>query len=578
MHVEEIGHASDRLSSETDDKYRFAGLLGFVLLSIVPLLLILIHGVNVPVNDEWGIVRLIRSVYSGHPSIDAFWAVNNDHRMLFPNIVFALVCCSIGWNSVVLMLISWAMAVIAAFFLFYDLAGVFDSARPRLWVGTVAVVSLIFFSPNQQENWLWGFQIAFFIVQVSVIVGIFTISGQSLKFRTRLAISIVCGVIASYSSAQGLMIWPALCLTLAITNQSTKEKITGICWLLLAAIVTISLYFFRYTATSPGHTELSQLLQHPGSLLLYFTSLLGAPLLAWLPDNIRLPGSSVLGAVLICLFIILAVRSLRSKHRAEIAPWIGLGSFALAFCLITTYGRIGLGVGTGVLSGRYTTPELLFAVVVLALMYISGESTNEARWPVNRFFNTGFLCCFAILAFMGYIDGFQKAAHEHKLLVRAKMLLPFLNYFDSKVDGLPTGPLFVLLQARNVPVFDTWFKYYLEFGYAKAVTDAKFVESGSGLKGNIFIRADKASPAEIVDATGEVNFWNKGNNPLVFVRNSGNDKFIGATEMRPYSRGEYSGAYRWQIPISKNLIVNDGKDLEVWVYEAGSFLKVEQSK
>src|SRR6202022_765052 len=98
MHVEEIGLGSDRLSSETDDKYRFSGLFAFVLLSLVPLLLIWIHGVNVPVNDEWGIVRLIRSVYSGHPSIDAFWAVNNDHRMLFPNIVFALVCCSIGWN------------------------------------------------------------------------------------------------------------------------------------------------------------------------------------------------------------------------------------------------------------------------------------------------------------------------------------------------------------------------------------------------------------------------------------------------------------------------------------------------
>jgi hypothetical protein len=73
---------------------------------------------------------------------------------------------STGWNSVAIMLFSWCIVTGSAFFLLHRFMKIYDRSKPRLWAGTVVTFFLLIFSQIQWENWLWAFQLAFFLVQV----------------------------------------------------------------------------------------------------------------------------------------------------------------------------------------------------------------------------------------------------------------------------------------------------------------------------------------------------------------------------------------------------------------------------
>src|SRR5262249_17972424 len=156
-----------------------------------------------------------KAMQLGHVSLATLWAPHNEHRIFFARIVFIILNSAIGWNSLAMMVVSWSVVVGTGFVLFQRLVVIFDPSKKLLWVFLVGVDLLIFFSPIQRENWLWAFQVSFFLVQVFVVLSLFLASSQSTHFALRLGLAILCAVAASLSSAQGLMVWPALVTTLA---------------------------------------------------------------------------------------------------------------------------------------------------------------------------------------------------------------------------------------------------------------------------------------------------------------------------------------------------------------------------
>jgi hypothetical protein len=75
--------------------------------SLFPLLLIIINGVKVPFRDEWVLLGLTRE----NATFDTFWAPNNEHRLLFPNLVFSILIKLTSWNCVSLMIASVAASL-----------------------------------------------------------------------------------------------------------------------------------------------------------------------------------------------------------------------------------------------------------------------------------------------------------------------------------------------------------------------------------------------------------------------------------------------------------------------------------
>ncbi|HEY2123112.1 MAG TPA: hypothetical protein VGH07_05930, partial [Chthoniobacterales bacterium] len=102
--------------------------------SLVTLAFIELNGVNVPFADEWWYAPLVRSVASGHFTLDSFWSPNNEHRMLIPRIEFSALAIITGWNSKVMMIGGWMAAVAAALVIFSQFKKIYPRRHPWLWV------------------------------------------------------------------------------------------------------------------------------------------------------------------------------------------------------------------------------------------------------------------------------------------------------------------------------------------------------------------------------------------------------------------------------------------------------------
>ena len=163
--------------------------------SLSTLAFILINGVNVPFADEWWYASLVKSVLSGQATFDRFWSANNEHRMLIPRLEFSSLAAVTHWDSKLMMIANWLVAVVAMLFLLSQFKRIYPRTHPTLWIAAVAVSALALFSLVQLENWFWAFQFAFFFIQLAVIASlvVLTRSNIALWFRLFAAAASRCG-------------------------------------------------------------------------------------------------------------------------------------------------------------------------------------------------------------------------------------------------------------------------------------------------------------------------------------------------------------------------------------------------
>jgi hypothetical protein len=552
-------------------------LLGFVLvciLSLFPLLLIITNGVRVPFRDEWGLLGLTRE----NATFDTFWTPNNEHRLLFPNLVFSILIKLTSWNSVSLMIASWVGIAATALFLLYCFGQVLNNRFPRLWLVTVVFSILLFLSPVQRENWLWGYQLAFFFVTIGVVLSLFSMTFTTIAYSSRLALALAFAVFASFSSAQGLMVWPALLVTLSLTKDPTRCKLSGFLLTSVAMVIVCLIYFANYHAPTYGHLQLDKVFRAPQTLIWYFLGLLGAPLTFWAtPGHLRTSGSIIVGCLLLLLLIYFSYLNLKECRKGEAAPWIGLAVFSVAFCGITTYGRGEFGIDIAVLFSRYTTHELLLSVAVMASGYLALSSYGGVRRPLRPIFFSLFLSGAGICIVLGYIDGFSKVASENESRRQAKELFPFLKYFDPRTDGEPTGPLYILLQLPGTKVFDVWYKPYAE-RYINAIKNAEFIHSYSGLVGRCSVSIGGIAPGQALTASGAVRVPLDKSPNYVFLKEQGKDTFISAAKLEVEKHDAGGRIYDWNTTLAPQLLQDPRHELEMWIYDrtSNAFLKVDQ--
>jgi hypothetical protein len=595
--------------------YWLIGLAIVSLLSFFSLLFVLLSGANIPYGDEFALTGLAKAMRQGQVSFATLWASHNEHRILIPRILFIISNTLIGWKPVAMMVLSWAIITGTGLFLFQRLTTIFDPAKKRLWLALVGLSFLALFSPIQRENWLWAFQLSFFLVQAGVILSLFLVSLPSIRFAVRLGLAILCAALASLSSAQGLMAWPALIITVLLTEENKQRKAIGLFVLCLVTALLYWAYFSNYQPPSVGHLTLKGILREPLAPFLYFLGLLGGPLTFCIPDNLRTRLAITIGSILLLLFGWFCYRNLVQGRRGETASWVGLACFVLAFCLMTAVGRAGFGIDNAVMCSRYTTHTLLFSMGVLVLGYFAFDGRRSPdRGEVLGIIALVFGICtvvttsrhssllFAVgvlvsgylvvdrrnrspsrpeilgimLLFLGmavcilggYRNELLKGAPEKRERLLAKSLLPFLRYFDPKTDGVVKGPFFALCPMTNFRIFDPFLRPYAELGYVQMREDVKFISSSSGLKGKYSIAGDTDAPAAKVSVFGTIRCPSILSPSLVFLKQEGQDKFMGATRLDLKEVGNQETLSQWQLDLSSQFLENGQKTLEVWVYDS----------
>ena len=356
----------------------------FILFSLYLIPVVLLIGfvanfsVNVPIDDEWRLANLFEKIAAGNINFNDFWALHSNHRIVFPKIIIAVLAFASQWNINYQLCLSIGLAVIT-FIAMYSLSSMqVEKTKDDLWHLANILTCILLCSLVQYENWLWGFQLAWFLVNLCFVAAVYVLSSDR-KLLLSLRISIAAGFcfIASFSLAQGLLSWlAAIPAVVAVEGNVAQKRKRLIVWMLLF-VATCGIYSIDYHPSRK--TSIISLLNKPLVVIDYFLSLLGSPI-------VRSPViSPIVGLVILASFLFFVFHFGRkiSEHR-EALPWLSIGLFSVLSALFITAGRAEFGAIQAIESSRYTSNSilLLIALVQLGQLFARGKSATNRNYKL----------------------------------------------------------------------------------------------------------------------------------------------------------------------------------------------------
>lgn len=354
-------------------------ILGFAIPLVAYFGLIGHYSVNVIYGDQWDDIRIIGHSYSGNLTLGTLWEQHNENRILFPNLIVLLLSRMTSFNIVFEQYLMGVMLVVASALLIW--------AHKRRSVGTPWIfycpVAFVLLTFVQHGNTLWGFQMAWYLVMLMFAVTVFLIDRRSPTWPVFMG-AIAAAVVGSFSSLQGLLIWPAGLVLLVFRRRPRPLLIT---WL-AAAAVTFTIYFIGFngdTATTRFGTFVA--LKHPIAALKFFFFAIGNFVGVEIPFNgvnVSFAGTGntgvlALGIFLVVLAVLLIVFYGTGERESGGPVGIAMICYGLLFALMITQGRLWGGFWAASAS-RYTT----FDVLVLAGIYLVVLDWPQGNWPLGR--------------------------------------------------------------------------------------------------------------------------------------------------------------------------------------------------
>ncbi len=405
--------------------------------------------VNVPFNDEWVLVTFFNKLASKNLTFQDFASFHNDHRMFFPRIIFFLVGITSQWNVRLEMYLGVILSGLS-FYLLFKISQNNQNTNKIIFSLTNLITAFLFFSLIQIENWLWGFQVAWFWINFWIILAIFILTTQKIcNPNLKLYLAAFCCFIASFSSAQGLFSWLSL-LPCILTLSKTKKNIlfNVIIWLILFFICAV-IYLDGYETVNKNSDTILNF-QNILIAINYFFTLIGNSLFLPKFNNTQLIGLLIfITFISLNIIIFILISKNKINFYDQITPWISLGLFSLIFCFITTIGRFHLGVNHA-LASRYTTVSILLLISCVQLSKVL--ITINSSWFSAKFYryfsiyfifgNLLFLTIYNSLVFfqVGYAYSLQRSY--------GKSCVEIISFFDNSFFD-PKLQIFNNLKTKN---------------------------------------------------------------------------------------------------------------------------------
>jgi hypothetical protein len=397
-------------------------------------------GVNVVIYDQWSDVALIGRAFSGHLSVGTIWAQHNQNRIFFPNLLVLAFGYLTHLDVHVEEYFSALLLVVAVGLIIWTHRRR-SPQTPMIWYCPVVILML---SWVQFENSLWGFQLAWYVVIVC-LAGTLAVLDRDRLNAVALVVAVVIAIIGSYSSLQGLLIWPAGLVLLLYRRSQWRVVLAWIA----AALITTGLYFYNLHRSQLPPDQINPL-HHPifATKLFFFSlgNVAGKPKVIPLwpiatPSHFFLGSTSPLLVTLgVSIFVasVLAIAKAGTRNTRDRPEPLGVALIlvGLGFDLLTVIGR-GLHGYAGVSASRYTTFNML-AIVGAYLVVISrpaqhSEGAGGPRYrrgpvawlaPVRTAFAVVFrlalralpavvIACVILVIVFGYANGLSGARQDH---------------------------------------------------------------------------------------------------------------------------------------------------------------------
>jgi len=357
--------------------------------ALAVLVYIAVYGVNVPYWDDWEFVSLLKAYGAGDHWVAKLYAQHNEHRFLFPKLLFLALAKLTSWNLKAEMVAGWLISC-AGFYIVWLLM-----KRSGIRGGLcMLLVPCVYFNLGQWENILWGWQVTLYMMLFFVLAAVYLLSGVSQK-PANLLPAALAGCAASFSFINGLLVWPVGLVQILLTPDAWPKRLGySAVWAVSGGAVW-ALYFRGYVRPAQ-HPDVFTFVHEPLTMALYFFANAGSML------GMRTVQLAVAaGAVLFCAFILFAYLHYAGGGMARIVPWISLGLFSMVSSLAIAVGRLGFGLRQA-LEPRYTTITLLLVISVLVLGS-SALANGYIDWRGGAMRYVSFACMTAlILGVAGY--------------------------------------------------------------------------------------------------------------------------------------------------------------------------------
>jgi hypothetical protein len=345
-----------------DFLYRVIKLVNWLLIfvpAVLGFLYVRAFGVNVVFSDAWSVARLFGRWSSGTLRLADLYVPHNEHRMFFPKGVELLLGMLTKYNNVAEMYLIEICLLVTLIILLLVLR---ENTKP--WLILFVPVSLLIFSFRQYENMLFGFQINFAFTQTFGVLTLFLLHvfAATRYKKVPFAAALGSATVASFSTAQGLFVWPAGLLQLLMSStERSPKKVWIVVWSLVGLGEWVA-YFTDYSTKTGDQPSLLYALRHPATGAQYFLNLLGSSLF-WQQSY-----AFWAGLTLGCVALVSLVIVVRNGKLGDYSFWLSLLCYALLMLVAITLGRSGVFGVWQALAPRYTTFSLLAVTSIYAVL------------------------------------------------------------------------------------------------------------------------------------------------------------------------------------------------------------------
>jgi len=428
--------------------------------------------VNIPQVDEWFLAYLFHAVRFKTATFSDFFALANEHRIVFPRLIWTALAFQTHWNLRIEMMFHLVLALII-FAVFYWLA-----LRQAKQTGSVLLdlaifsTSLLVFSLAQYQTWLWAFAGGYLFVQAAVALAIGVCYIENIPVWARFSMAAFFCLVASFSQAWGLSSWLAL-VPCILGLQTGRRKIPQL-WLWgCLLIATVALYFHHFRFLKAAGDPLG-FLSHPLRSAGFFAAVLGTPFCQG-GSGISIPLACLTGGGILIALVGCLVMLRGYQHKQIIAPWLSVAFFGLCFAAMVTIGRSNAGFEASVQS-RYATGAVFVAIALIQLgrLVCTGQGRQLYLFVVGALWS---------LIIASSISSILLGSHLKEDLSHAKLFVEVIRYIDPATDSSSEGLFFPLYPTEGTGNIRTTAELLNEIGFLHLTSNVAFVDNPSPDRG-----------------------------------------------------------------------------------------------
>jgi hypothetical protein len=391
--------------SSRSEKQRFALIaanIAAVVLVVLPVVtaFLFVHefGVNLAFHDQQRIIPLFEKLYSGTLGFSDLFAQHNEHRMFFPRIAMLALGSLTAYSNVAEMYFMQALMVVVLVVFWFAFR-----VDTRYKILLFAPVAFMLFTLRQYVSMLWG------LVMANIIAILFSVLSFCLlyvcrngeRLRWAFPAALITGTVASFSFAQGLLVWPVGLIQLLLSSIGRKAKLILASVWTTVGILEWFVYFVGFESTGKRPT-VSYLLTDPVSAAEYFFSLAGGALFVN-SDLAFFCGLGITGLAVVALVMLYRYSELNNY-----SFWLALLLFGISFLLINTIGRAGEGVPGAPQPTPVTSRNATFSVLVVISLYAIFARLAVSRYSPVLFGVLGaFISVIALSIPVSYMEGIR---------------------------------------------------------------------------------------------------------------------------------------------------------------------------